>query len=146
MSSSIYDVTTSELLHVYTNTGISHLVAKFVLNVTLDTTKHEWLKDHVEPTQLVLVQLATLVLSSVLDILREPLVELIMGVKKTRHDEVKQCPELCSCRQLCIYSSRGARYRPCIEFWMGVPVNNRRFRHWKPSSVFQRALDEFLMF
>ena len=29
---------------------------------------------------------------------------------------------------------------------MGVPVRRSRFLHWKPSNVFQRALDEFLMF
>lgn len=29
---------------------------------------------------------------------------------------------------------------------MGVPVSSKRFRHWKPSKVFQRALDEFLIF
>ena len=35
---------------------------------------------------------------------------------------------------------------PCIEFWMGVPVSSSRLRQWKLSRVFQRLLDEFLMF
>ena len=31
-------------------------------------------------------------------------------------------------------------------FWIGVPVNNKRLRHWKLSNVFHRPLDEFLIF
>lgn len=50
-------------------------------------------------TELVLVQLAALILGMVLDILREPLVELVLRVEKRRHDEVKKSPEFCTQRQ-----------------------------------------------
>jgi hypothetical protein len=42
---------------------------------------------------LTFIELAALVLCSVLNVLGEPLVELVMRVKKTGHDEVEQCPE-----------------------------------------------------
>ena len=48
-----------------------------------------------QPPELTFVELAALVLRSILDILGEPLVELIMRVKKAGHDEMEQCPELC---------------------------------------------------
>ena len=61
----------------------------------LDTTQHEWFKDHVETPQLVLVELAALILRCVLDILREPLVELVVRVEQARHDEVQESPQFC---------------------------------------------------
>ena len=59
----------------------------------LNATQHERLQDHVETTKLVLVQLAALVLSRVLNVLREPLVKLVMRVEQARHDEMKERPE-----------------------------------------------------
>lgn len=47
-----------------------------------------------QPPKLTFVELAALVLRSILDIFGEPLVELIMRVKKAGHDEMEQCPEL----------------------------------------------------
>lgn len=41
-----------------------------------------------------LIELATLILSRVLNILREPLVEFIMRIEQTRHDEMQQGPQL----------------------------------------------------
>jgi len=43
----------------------------------------------VQPPKLTFIEFAALVLCSVLDILGEPLVELVVGVKKTGHDEVE---------------------------------------------------------
>lgn len=50
-----------------------------------------------------------------------------------------------------IYDQSGKAWRwrifsPCMEFWIGVPVRRRRFLQWKPSRVFHRTLEEFLMF
>ena len=63
--------------------------------MSLDTTKHERLQDHMQTAELVLVELATFVLRSILDVLGEPFIELVVGVEQTRHDEMKQCPQLC---------------------------------------------------
>lgn len=38
------------------------------------------------------------------------------------------------------------RISPCMEFWIGVPVNKSRLRQWNPSNVFHLTLDEFLIF
>jgi len=67
----------------------SHLLAEFVLYVFLDTTQHERFQDHMQSTKLVFVEFVALIFSSILDVLREPLVELVMGIKQTRHDEVQ---------------------------------------------------------
>lgn len=71
------------------------LLAEFVLHMSLDTTKHERLQDHMQTTELMLVELATFVLRSILDVFGEPFVELVVGVEQTRHDEMKQGPQLC---------------------------------------------------
>ena len=69
-----------------------YLIAEFVLNMTLHSTQHEGFQDHVQPPKLVLIQLTTLVLRSILNVLREPFVELVMGIEETRHDEVQKRP------------------------------------------------------
>ena len=66
----------------------SHLLAQFILNVFLDATQHERFEDHMQPTKLVFVKFVALVLRGILDILRKPLVELVMGIEQTRHDEM----------------------------------------------------------
>ena len=66
----------------------SHLLAQFVLYVFLDTTQHERFQDHMQSTKLVIVEFVALIFSSILNVLREPLIELVMGVEQTRHDEV----------------------------------------------------------
>jgi len=71
----------------------SHLLAQFVLDVFFDTAQHERLEDHMQSTKLVLVEFIALILCSILDVLREPFVELVMGIEQTRHDEMQQCPE-----------------------------------------------------
>ena len=71
----------------------THLVAEFVLHMSLHAPQHERFQDHVQSTQLMFVQLATFVLCCVLDILREPLIELVVGIEKTWHNEVQQGPE-----------------------------------------------------
>ena len=68
------------------------LLAEFVLHMSLDTTKHEWLQDHMQTAELVLIELATFVLRSILDVLRKPLVEFVVGIEQTRHDEVQKRP------------------------------------------------------
>jgi hypothetical protein len=113
----------------------------------LDSAQHEGLEDHVQPAQLVLIQLAALVLRGILNIFGEPLIELIMGVEQARHDEMQECPKFYQTK-----SAQSSRHKttvtnkPCIEFCIGVPVSRRRFRHWNPNSVFQRTLAEFLIF
>lgn len=64
--------------------------------MSLDSTKHERLENHVKSAKLVLVQSAAFVLGSTLDVLREPLVEFVVVVEQTRHDEVQQRPQFCS--------------------------------------------------
>ena len=72
-----------------------YLITKFVLNMTLHSTQHEGFQDHVQPPKLVLIQFTALVLRSILDVFREPLVELIMRIEQTWHDEMQQGPQLC---------------------------------------------------
>lgn len=72
----------------------TNLLAELILNVTLDTPQHEWLQNHVQPSELMLVKPATLVLCSVFNVLREPLVELVVRVEQAWHDKVQQCPQL----------------------------------------------------
>ena len=55
-------------------------------------SKHKGLENHVETPELVLVQLAALVLRCILDILGKPFIEFIVRVEKARHDEVQQRP------------------------------------------------------
>lgn len=79
---------------VYTGMGIyTYLLCHLVLYISLDSPKHEWFEDHVQSRQLVLVQ-CTLLLCMALNVTREPLIELFMGVKHSGHDEVKQSPQL----------------------------------------------------
>ena len=49
-----------------------------------------------------LVQSTALVLRSILDVLREPLVELIVGVEQARHDEVQEGPQFCISSELVV--------------------------------------------
>jgi len=72
---------------------LSYLFAEFVLDMPLDTPKHERLQDHMKTTKLTLVQLAPFVLCCSLDILGEPFVELVMRIEQTRHNEVEECPK-----------------------------------------------------
>lgn len=68
--------------------GGSHLLAQFVLNVFLDTTQHERFEDHMQSTKLVFVEFVALIFRSILDVLREPLVELVVRVEQARHNEM----------------------------------------------------------
>jgi hypothetical protein len=70
----------------------THLVTELVLDVLLDTTEHERLEDHVKSPQLMLVH-RSLVLGVALDVLGEPLAELVVRVEEGRHDEVEEGPE-----------------------------------------------------
>ena len=74
----------------------TNLVTELVLHVPLYTTQHERFEDHMKTAQLMLVELAALVLRSILDVLGEPLVELVMRIEQTRHDEMQQRPKLCN--------------------------------------------------
>ena len=67
----------------------SHLLAQLVLDMFLDTAQHERFQDHMQSAKLMFVELVTLVLRSILDVLREPLVELVMRIEETRHDEMQ---------------------------------------------------------
>ena len=64
-----------------------------MLNVLLEASKHEWLQDHMQALQLMLVKLS-LVHAVLLDVLGEPLLKLLVIIEELRHDEVKQCPQL----------------------------------------------------
>ena len=76
----------------------NHLLAQFVLHIFLDTAQHERLKDHMQSAKLVFVEFVAFILSSILDVLREPFIELVMRIEQTRHDEVQQCPKFCKVR------------------------------------------------
>lgn len=58
----------------------------------LDSSQHEGLENHVQAAQLMLVEFATLVFSSILDVFRKPFVELVVRVEQTGHDEVQKRP------------------------------------------------------
>ena len=72
--------------------ALCYLLAEFVLDVTLDSSQHKGLEDHVKTSELVFVQLASFVFCSVLDVLGEPLIELVMRVKKAGHNEMQKSP------------------------------------------------------
>jgi len=59
----------------------SHLLAQFVLDVFFDTTQHKRLEDHMQSTKLVFIEFIALILCGILDVLREPFVELVMGIE-----------------------------------------------------------------
>lgn len=59
-----------------------------------DASQHERLEYEVEPRHLLLVHLAPGPLGVSLDVLAEPLLELVVGVEQGRHHEVKEGPEL----------------------------------------------------
>jgi hypothetical protein len=81
---------------VVTSRPATHLVAELILDVLLDAPEHERLEDHVQSPELVLVVFAAaLLVGCVFDVAREPLAELVVRIEETRHDEVKQRPELC---------------------------------------------------
>eukprot|EP01136_Pigoraptor_vietnamica_P043776 Opistho-1_new@19633 len=70
-----------------------NLLCEFVLDILLDSPEHKGLQNHVQPRELVLVK-PGLLLGVTLNVLREPLVELLVRVKQTRHDKVQQRPQL----------------------------------------------------
>ena len=47
-----------------------------------------------QTTELMLVELATFVLRSILDVFGEPFVELVVRVEQARHNEMQQGPQL----------------------------------------------------
>jgi len=63
------------------------LLTQLVLHVLLDAPEHEGLQDRVQTLQLLLVQRA-LLLRVRLDVLGEPLLELLVRVEQLGHDEV----------------------------------------------------------
>ena len=69
------------------------LRAYFLLNISLKTAQHKGLEHGMQSLELVLVELA-LVHARRLDVLREPLLELLVIVEQLWHDKVKQGPEL----------------------------------------------------
>ena len=73
---------------------MTNLLAQLILDVTLNATQHEGLEDHMQTSQLMLVQLATFVLCSVLNIFGEPFVELVMRIEQTGHNEMQKSPQL----------------------------------------------------
>ena len=74
----------------------TNFFAELVLDVTLDTTKHKRLENHVESTQLMLVETSAAQTSSTFDVFGEPFGKLVVRVEKTRHDKVKEGPEFCA--------------------------------------------------
>ena len=68
------------------------LVSKLLLHMLLDTTQHEWLQDHMQSPQLVFVELSV-TLCVTLNVLGEPLAELVVRVEQARHDEMKKSPK-----------------------------------------------------
>jgi len=56
--------------------------------MSFNTPKHERLQDHVQSPQLMFIELTSFVLGRILDILGEPLIEFIMRIKETWHNEV----------------------------------------------------------
>ena len=81
-----------------------------------------------QTTKLMFIESATFILGSILDVLREPLVELIVRIEEGWHDEMQESPQLCvpDCidKQLRIVEN----HAPCMEFCIGVPVKSKRFR------------------
>lgn len=56
----------------------NYLLTQFVLHVLLDAAQHERFEDHMQSTKLMFVEFVALVLGSILDVFREPLVELVV--------------------------------------------------------------------
>ena len=100
-----------------------------------------------------------LVFGVALDVLGEPLVELFMGIKQRRHDEVQQGPQLRDSNNtqlltalICTYTFENTHTHThththtaltsAIVFWMGVPVSRSLFRHWNCRRIFHRTLNK----
>lgn len=95
-----------------------------------------------------------LVFSVALDVLGEPLVKLVVGIKQRRHDEVQQGPQLrdsnniqsstvlsCSHEHTHTHTRQHTHtHTSAIVFWMGVPVSSSLFRHWNCRRIFHRTL------
>ena len=62
--------------------------SNFLFNIFLEPPQHERLKDKMKSLELMLVKL-TLVHRVLLDILRKPFLELLMIIKKLRHNEME---------------------------------------------------------
>lgn len=72
------------------NELLAHLFTKLILNVSLYAAQHEWLQDHVQPPKLMFTQLTAFAIRRcILDVFGKPLVEFIVRVKQTRHDEMQ---------------------------------------------------------
>jgi hypothetical protein len=78
----------------YLGATSTYLFSQLVLDVSLHAAQHERLENHMKPTQLMLIEPSSTRPSSSFNILREPFRELVMRVEQTRHDEMKQGPEL----------------------------------------------------
>jgi hypothetical protein len=73
-----------------------NLLAKLVLHMSFDSSKHEGLENHVQTPELVLAHVAlSFLLRSVLNVLGEPFVELVVRIEETWHDEMEQSPKFC---------------------------------------------------
>jgi hypothetical protein len=90
----------------------------FLLDIFLQSSKHEGLKDEMQSLQLMLVQFS-LVHGVLLDVLREPLLELLMVVEKFWHDEMQKCPELC--HRILDWRTRKKQSISGVELQEGLP-------------------------
>jgi len=71
-----------------------NLFAELILHMSFNTPKHERLQNHVQPPQLMFIKLTSFVLGRILDILGEPLIEFVVRIKETWHNEVQKGPQL----------------------------------------------------
>jgi hypothetical protein len=62
------------------------------------------------------VEFAAFVFSCVLDVFGEPFVELVMGIKKTWHNEMQQGPQLYAADSINGEIQIVGNHAPCMEF------------------------------
>ena len=88
------------------------LRGNFLFHIFFQSPEHERLEDQMKPLELMLVEL-TLIHRMLLDIFGEPLLKLLVVIKKLGHDEVEQGPKLC--HRVLDWGTGEEKSVPCVE-------------------------------
>ena len=89
-----------------------------LLDIDLEPSQHEWLKDQMKSLELMLVQLS-LIHGVLFNIFGKPFLELLMIIKQLWHDEMKKCPKLS--HRVLNRCSRQQKPISCVEVKQCLP-------------------------
>jgi hypothetical protein len=93
------------------------------LNIVLQTSEHEGFQNQVQPSKLMLVDLSLVCQRVLFNVLREPFLELLMGVEELRHDKVEKGPQLC--HRVLDRSTSQEESVSCIELKQYLPPSTQ---------------------